>query len=478
MPFQFGRFEDKYLMVNESGEYHFIDYIELSNFIKGDFTTNSPDINSLKSKQFMVTGDLSNAVNMIATRYRTRKHFISSFTTLHMMVLTVRCNQDCKYCQVSAESDTALQYDMSPDVAKKSVEMAFNSPSNSIKIEFQGGEPSLNWNALTSAIEHAKFINKSKKKRLEFVICTNLTNISTDKLSYLKENGVYISTSLDGPKYLHDKNRILRSGGGTYDIFHDKLKEARSICGYDAVSALMTTTIDNIENMNEVVDEYIRLGFNGIFLRSLNPYGLAAENSTDLGYSIKCFTEKFKDTLDYIIELNLKGVNFSEYFTTLLLSRILTPFSTGFVDLQSPSGAGIAGVIYDYNGDVYPADEARMLARMGDAKFKMGNVFVNSYNEIFGGSVLREIVSKSIVEIMPGCSTCMYKTYCGADPIRNYLEYGDLIGKRPGSSFCEKNMAIFDILFKKLKENDSDTLDVFWAWITRRPLKEVRLEGI
>ena len=47
----------------------------------------------------------------------------------------------------------------------------------------------------------------------------------------------------------------------------------------------------------------------------------------------------------------------------------MTPFSTGFVDLQSPSGAGIAGAIYYYNGDVYPTDEARMLAEMGDQSF-------------------------------------------------------------------------------------------------------------
>ena len=28
-----------------------------------------------------------------------------------------------------------------------------------------------------------------------------------------------------------------------------------------------------------------------------------------------------------------------------------------------------------------------------------------------------------------------YRTYCGSDPVRNYLETGDLIGKRPGNDF-------------------------------------------
>lgn len=479
MPFQLGRFDgQEYLIVNESGEYHFIERQELVSLVEGFLPSNSPHFDSLRSKQFISTGDLAGVLDMVATRYRTRKHFISNFTALHMMVLTVRCNQDCKYCQVSAENDDAYKFDMSPEAAKKAVEMAFNSPNPVIKIEFQGGEPTLNWSALVSAVEHAEKLNKTKKKNLSFVICTNLTNISRAKMEYLRDHKIDISTSLDGPRSLHDKNRILRKGGGTFDAFIEKLAEIREVCGADKVSALMTATIDSVDNMNEVVDEYIRLGFSGVFLRSLNPYGLAAENAPTLGYSTQHFTNKFEETLDYIINLNLKGTDFSEFFTTMLLSRILTPFSTGFVDLQSPSGAGISGVIYDYNGDVYPADEARMLARMGDKRFLMGNVFTDNYSDIFGGSVLQEIVSKSIVEVMPGCASCMYRTYCGADPIRSYLETGDVMGKRPGSSFCEKNKAIFEILFRKLKQDNDDVLDVFWAWITRRKLKEIRFESI
>lgn len=78
----------------------------------------------------------------------------------------------------------------------------------------------------------------------------------------------------------------------------------------------------------------------------------------------------------------------------------MTPFSTGFVDLQSPSGAGIAGAIYFYNGDVYPADEARMLATTGDEKFKMGNVFKDEYTSMFQSRVLKDIVWNSCVECL------------------------------------------------------------------------------
>jgi radical SAM protein with 4Fe4S-binding SPASM domain len=226
--------------------------------------------------------------------------------------------------------------------------------------------------------------------------------------------------------------------------------------------------------LREVVDEYLDLGFNGIFLRALNPYGRAKLGWEKIGYSIENFLEAYKDTVGYIIQLNLAGKTFVEFYTALLLQRILTPFSTGFMDLQSPSGAGISGAIYDYDGEVYPSDEARMLARVGDRKFSMGNVNEDRYEEIFNGSLIHKIVESSCVETLPGCASCVFQMYCGADPIRNYVETGDIVGHRPTSEFCKKNMGIIEYLFEMIRKNDDDVMDVFCSWMAKCSLEEMR----
>ena len=64
-----------------------------------------------------------------------------------------------------------------------------------------------------------------------------------------------------------------------------------------------------------------------------------------------------------------QGTPFLETYAQLLLTKILTPYPTGYVDLQSPAGAGIGVAVYNYDGDVYVSDEARMLAEMGDRIF-------------------------------------------------------------------------------------------------------------
>ncbi|NGX28954.1 MAG: Anaerobic sulfatase-maturating enzyme [Candidatus Anoxychlamydiales bacterium] len=465
LPFNFGQIDEDYLITNEGGEYYFLNKENFYKFVKSTLDDDAI-LYDLKSKNFIAFDDLSLSLNMLATKYRTRKSFLKHFTCLHMMVITLRCNHRCKYCQVSSKDKVDYKFDMSPETAEKILEHIFCSPSKNIKIEFQGGEPLLNWETLSKTVLLAEQMNKHYQKQLEFVVCTNLTLIDSEKLEFIKAHKIQISTSLDGPKIIHDKNRVYNTDKSSYDDFLKKLKLTRQTLGKDSASALVTITKDSLYHLKEVIDEYKDLGFSGIFLRSLNPYGDAIINKSEVGYENKEFLQAFEDALDYIIKLNLEGFYFPEYFTTLLLTRILTSFSTGFVDLQSPAGAGISGVIYDYNGDVYPADEGRMLARMGDKKILMGNVFKNSYKEIFTGSLLTEIVEKSCLDIMPGCSSCVFKSYCGADPIRNYLENNDLMGNRSISGFCQKHKGIFEIIFRKLKANDPKIIDVFWSWLT------------
>lgn len=479
LPFTFKKQKtDKILVINQSGEYLFLQRQQFEALINAN--RHEPPENLLpilKSKHLYCNDDKELSLNLLATKLRTRKSFLREFTSLHMIVLTARCNCICDYCHASSIDTQFTQYDMTWGTAKRVVDLIFESPSSSIKIEFQGGEPLLNWGVLKKIVNYAEEINKRRKKRLGFVVCTNLMLVDFEKLDFFKKHNIKISTSLDGTNTIHDLHRKSRNGESCYLKLIEKLDETRFVLGKNSVSALLTVTKDHLQKLPETIDTYIKLGFNGIFIRSLNPYGYAKKNKESLEYSIDNFVAAYKGAIDYIISLNLSGIPFQEYYISLLLQRILTPFPTGFVDLQSPSGAGISGVIYDYNGEVYPADEGRMLARTGDKYFLMGNVLKNSYPELFNSKLIHDIVSKTCVETLPTCATCAYHLYCGADPIRYYVESGQLEGKRPESEFCFKNKAIFDYLFELIDQDDEAVMNLFWAWATFRNLGDVALEA-
>ena len=101
-------------------------------------TPADPAFFALKSHLFLAQDELEVSLQKMAARYRTRKSFLRDFTVLHMMVITLRCNQRCEYCQVSCAEEDAHSYDMDIDTAQRVVDMIFRAPSRHLKIEFQG----------------------------------------------------------------------------------------------------------------------------------------------------------------------------------------------------------------------------------------------------------------------------------------------------------------------------------------------------
>ena len=478
LPFRFKRIDDKYLLTSIVGEYLFLNPKDFQDLHNNNLDLSGDVYSQLLSKHFIYSDEHSAQLDVLATKYWTKKSFIQGFTKLHIFVLTLRCNSSCAYCQASRKNMSSDRYfDMSVETARKATELMFQSPSPSITVEFQGGEPMLNFEALSEIVLYSEELNKKYNKVLDFVVCTNLSILEDNHLEFFKQHNIHISTSLDGPKELHDKNRASQYEAACHKVVERNIRRSQEALGLNAVAALMTTTKYSLGYAKEIVDEYLRLNLGSIFLRSLNPYGFAVKTVRAIGYSEEEFLGFYKDCLNYILDVNLSGRTFPEALTTLLVRKMLTPWTIGFVDLQSPTGNGFAVTVYNYDGDVYASDESRMLSEMGDQTFRLGNVFTNTYQEIYFGPTMQLIASAGVAETLPGCSDCPYVPYCGADPVRHYATQKDLIGKRSTSTFCQKYRGIFDYLFRRLGENDAQFEEVLWSWIGERTLEELRLTG-
>src|SRR2546423_1572698 len=406
LPFQFLQFDDgRKIVVNEVGEHLFLSNEDFTSFVTHTLDRSSDVYYDLKGKHFLFDSDSPAPFELLATKYRTKKAHLAGFTKLHIFVVSLRCEHSCHYCQVSRVSADRALYDMSPETATRALDLVFRSPADSIKIEFQGGEPLLNFERIVQIVEEAERRSRTANKSAEFVVTTNLALITDEMLDFFREHAVLVSTSLDGPKFIHNANRP-RPGNDSYQLTIRNIRRAREALGYDRVGALMTATRLSLSNPREIINEYVKNDFQSIFLRSLSPYGFALKTAKNIGYTGEDFLLFYKEAFDYILELNRQGINLVETYAQILLTRILTPFSTGYVDLQSPAGAGIGVAVYNYDGDVYATDESRMLAEMGEEQFKLGNVHQNSYEGIFGGETLRTITASSCVAAMPGCSDC------------------------------------------------------------------------
>ncbi len=466
LPFRFMRWsEAEVLLVNEAGEFTFLPQARFTEFVEKTLAREDACYRTLKGKHFLLDTGSNVPIDLLATKYRTKKSFLQGFVKLHLFVVTLRCDHSCPYCQVSRVGESRSRYDMSEETARRAVDLMFRSPSPVLKVEIQGGEPLLHFDRIRQIVDLVEAANRSEGREVEFVIATNLVPLTDQILSFCQEHSILLSTSLDGPEEIHNTNRP-RKGNDSHALVLRNLARAREVLGKDRVSAVMTTTCLSLEHPHEIVDEYVRLGFDSIFLRAISPYGYAVRTGEALRYETEQFVAFYKEALDRIIEVNRSGIDFVETYAQILLSKILTPFANGYVDLQSPSGAGIGVVAYNYDGDVYASDESRMLAEMGDRSFRLGNVHEHSYEEIFGGDVLRALAASSVLEALPGCTDCAFLPYCGGDPIFHYRTQGDVVGHRPTSAFCARNMAIIRHLFDLLRHGDPFVRDLLTRWAT------------
>ena len=464
LPFRFLTLDaERYLVSNFAGEHLVLPKETVRALIQHRLPLHSDAYHRLKSRHFLLDGDSTVPIELLAAKYRTKQTFLGQFTSLFMFVTTLRCDHSCTYCQVSQQPQTAVGYDMSKEVADRAVDFMFRSPSRTMKVEFQGGESLLNFEIVKYIVCTVEERNRSEGRAIEFVLTTNLSSLDEAALHFCFDHELFVSTSLDGPRDLHNVNRP-RSGGDSYEEAFQGIRRVQEVLGPHRVSALMTTTRVSLSQAREIVDEYVRCGFSSIFLRAINPYGRAASAVAADQYSMEEWLKFYRTALGYILELNRQGLSFREDFAALLLRRMLTPFATGYVDLQSPAGIGISGIIFNYNGDVYASDESRMLGEMGDHTFRMGSLLRDSYRDIMLSEALLGPLEETMTECVPQCADCGIQPYCGSDPVRHYRTQGDTVGFKPGSDFCKKHMGVATHLVRLL-EDDREAAMVLRTWI-------------
>lgn len=463
LPLRFERLEEgRYLVANAVGELTTFSSEEFDKLVNLAIAPGDGVYEKAYTASLIINEGQSATLQTLAVRLRTRMSFLQEPTPLHLFVVTLRCEHSCPYCQVSRQSTDKQLFDMTEETALQALEIALQTPTKFIKIEFQGGEPLLNFALIKKIIESAEVKAPKRGKVVQFVIATNLALLTDEILAFCKEHEVLISTSLDGPEDLHNKNRP-RVGGNSHYLAVEGIKKIQNTLGKDRVGALMTTTDASLSRVVEIIDEYVQLNLDGIFLRPLSPYGFAVKTKFVLKYDTQQWLEFYKRGLRYILDLNHSGKEFREFYTALMMQRLLTDRPIGYVDLRSPSGAGIGALVYNYDGRVFASDEGRMLAEMGDKSFELGFVSGSTYRSLILSDNLVSAVSKSLSQCAPECHNCVYESHCGADPVYHHATQGDSVGIKPLSGFCAREKGVINFLWDLL-ENSPEDARVLRRW--------------
>lgn len=461
LPFTFRAFTNFELLANEVGDTVVVPKGTARLLIGENFQL-IENLNELILNMIVgVQSDLA-VIETLSNRLRHKRDYNPPSPVMHIVVLTLRCDHTCKYCQVSRVSENKDKFDLSHINTALVVDSILSSKNANITIEFQGGESLLAFESLKEFVDMIKSDKRSEKFNVTWVVCTSLSILSEEHVHYFRENEINISSSLDGPADIHDGIRKIKTKD-SYERVIAGLALIDKNWDKDRVSALMTTTLKSFDRSKDIIDEYINHGFKEIFLRPISPYGFAKKNK-DSQYKITKFLEFYKSGIEYMLKLNKSGVNVKEYYTVVLLRGLLTPEKENYVDLMSPIGGGRIAIVYDYDGSVYISDEARMLAQNKDFTFRLGHISAG-LKSLLNSEQNRKIQSIGLNDLHLACSDCVYRNACGSDPLFHHAsQNSDAYGNMATSEFCRRNMETLDYLVEISVQRPLD-FEIIKSWL-------------
>ena len=376
-------------------------------------------------------------------------------TSYVILVPTLRCDLACSYCQVSRVNEDTKGFDWSDETVERVLSFLVSHCNDRIQIEFQGGEPTLRIDLLNKVVEACR----ANFDECTFVICTNLSRLSEDLKQLIASEDVFVSTSLDGTKALHQKQRTI-SGAATTDFLQNFTEAVQIAAG--RVSALPTLNPDDLPEPKDIIESFSEFGIYSIFLRPIYFHGFARKRfpqSIDLNASWKNFYRSF---ILEILRTNATAGDgiFEEYYLTLALSKLTRLSDNSHIDWRSPNWLGFDHILVDFDGTLYPSDEARMLARSRLIDLSIGDV-----NTGIDEAKRGQLQNHSINALDPWCSQCVYQGVCGADPIDDIARHGRVDIPKPVSAYCQKNMHVLDMAVDLLYSDDPTVQYSIQHWL-------------
>ena len=441
--------ENAILLTVDSGEWCFVSKRELALLKAGHYADDRELVEKLLDSHVLLSpqnrGDYEKHI-----RERWREIFAPP--SLHIVVVTPQCNLRCIYCHAAMRQNE--HGEMSEDTASKIIDKILATPQESMTLEIQGGEPLLNFDVVKYLVAETRKRAAPLEKYVDFAIVTNFTNVLTDeKIRFLIENEVSVSTSVDGPQSVHEsnRNRVLPHG---FDILKERISAYHRIwhelrSGEPELSAMLTATRNVLDQPRETVDTFLALGFKELFVRPVNPLGRGERNLPELEYDPKDFVEYWCRIADCVIEYRKKGIQISENHLDLLLMKIFFR-ENGYMDLRFPCGAAYGQRTYDFDGNVFTCDEGRMIR---EPLFKIGDVQSTTV-ELNCSKNGRRAFMASLAETQY-CEFCAYKPFCGVCPILNFKQTGNMISAAFNSRRCRIYRGMIDYVFKKFLADPS-----------------------
>lgn len=312
------------------------------------------------------------------------------------LFITQSCNLRCIYCYGNG-GEYGTRGNMEEKTAYQAVDWLAEKSGKAAKINitFFGGEPFLNFTLMAKVVKYAQKIAREKHKEVVFDVTTNATLLDDEKISFIKEHGINVMVSIDGPKEIQDVQRPYANGEGSYDSIVPGIKKLLAVSPETPSHAVIVGDTDP----HPVRKSLQELGFKST---SIMPFSkpLLESDHENLDRNFLGIWAK----LDQEAEMWIKNVKNRDSGS---LRRLMSnsQLYSGLLCLMHkrkrhyPCGAGTKVVGVSCQGDVYLCHRF-----VGMEEYKLGSIF-NKHLDMGD-------YAKSPIEYVEQCRNCFARYYC------------------------------------------------------------------
>tara|TARA_B110000211_G_C14092291_1_gene559844 strand:- start:1850 stop:3295 length:1446 start_codon:yes stop_codon:yes gene_type:complete len=341
-------------------------------------------------------------------------------TTLVLNVNT-GCNLSCSYCYKEDLDTPANGQKMSFETAKNSIEMMLTESPDQPRynIVFFGGEPLSNMSLIKNVVDYAEKRFSELAVPIDFSLTTNATLLNEEIVEYFQKHRFGIAISIDGPKAIHDKNRITVNGNGTYKAVTRKIEMLMKDYNARPIGARVTLTkgVTDIEEIwHHLFNElgFSEVGFAPVTSGDISDYNLSEDELKAVFSSMK------KVGKHYVEEAKAgRNIGFSN------MHQLMTDIHEG-TKKALPCGAGVGMVAIDHSGGVNLCHRFT-----GSDLPAFGSVTTGIDREELTGFIETRMDRSNT-----GCNTCWIRNMCsGGCYHESYARYND--PQNPTYHYCE-----------------------------------------
>lgn len=354
---------------------------------------------------------------------------------------TSACNLKCSYCYQNDESfksPAKITFEIFKRTIDSLIEyqLSINS-TEPISITFHGGEPLLLGHEFFSDVLSYidKLDNTRLKDRFSLAVQTNLTLLDQEYCDIFKYYNVGISTSIDGPEWLHNKHRGSEVGNNHATVMKNVYLARENDL---KVGAICIITADKLPYVQEIFDFFsehkINFKTNPPFL-----HGQARKNQDIIGVSTQEYASFLKNLFDiwYTSKPTVMIENLFE-----MINIVLKGAGSGSC---VNSNCSTKHITITPNGDCYTCGRTT-----GNPNFCFGNIMNINFSDIANTSTFRHINSR-VPDKIDICSNCTFKYICFSGCMYEaYSLYGTIYS--PDRN-CDAFKTVYTHIHNKIKDD-------------------------